>query len=327
MRGSQRAAAGALLLALLPTALEWLLAREFAVHTSGGVLITGASTGIGHHAAVALARQGYHVYAGVRKEADAATISGAGIATLHPVTIDVADSASIAAAVASVGEALEALGLPLIAVVNNAGISKDLPVEVQSLSSARQVFDVNYFGAVDVTQQFLPLLRAAGGGARIVTTGSLAGWISMPGTATYSGTKHALEAFSDALRMELQPHDISVSLIKPGYVVTEIGAKALAGSDPEALARSNPAGHALYKDFLELEAIRVKHVFELAPGPEVTTEVITHAITSRHPKTRYFVGAAGVLPGWVAARIKWLLPDRLWDLMIAYEEIITRSLA
>ena len=110
-------------------------------------------------------------------------------------------------------------------------------------------------------------------------------------------------------------------------MVTEIGAKALAGSDPEALARSNPAGHALYKDFLELEAIRVKHVFELAPGPEVTTEVITHAITSRHPKTRYFVGAAGVLPGWVAARIKWLLPDRLWDLIIAYEEIITRSLA
>lgn len=139
-------------------------------------------------------RSGYTVYATVRKEADAAALRELSLATLVPILCDVTDSASIAAAVTTI----EAAGVPLIAVVNNAGITKDLPVEIQPLASFRQVCDVNYFGALDVTQQFLPLLRKAGPGAPIVTIGSLACWISLPGTAAYmySGTKHALEALS-----------------------------------------------------------------------------------------------------------------------------------
>ena len=127
----------------------------------------------------------------------AAAIRALGVENLEPIICDVTDSAAIADAVATVAAALK--GERLVAVVNNAGISKDLPFEIQPLASVRQVFDVNYFGALDVTQQFLPLLRAAGPGARIVNIGSLAGWISMPGTVAYSGTKPAMAAFSDAL--------------------------------------------------------------------------------------------------------------------------------
>jgi len=174
-------------LAALPTALEMLLARSFPVHRSGGVFVTGASSGIGRHAAVELARSGYRVFGTVRKEADADALRALGVENLEPVICDVADTAAVAQAVAAVTAALA--GEPLVAIVNNAGISNDLPLEIQPLASVRQVFDVNYFGVLDVTQQFLPLLRKTGPGARIVTIGSLAGTISAPGTVAYSGTK------------------------------------------------------------------------------------------------------------------------------------------
>ena len=251
----------------------------------------------------------------VRNEADAAEIRKLG---LEPVVCDVTDTAAVAEAVVAVTAALA--GDPLVAIVNNAGISKDLPFEIQPLDSVRQVFEVNYFGALDVTQQFLPLLREAGPGARIVNIGSLAGWISMPGTVAYSGTKHALEAFSDALRLELLPAEISVSLIKPAYVKTEIGAKA------EAALRAD-AAEGKYSEFLEAEKARLQKVFRLAPGPEVTTEGIVHAITSATPRTRYFMGSAGPLPCWYVARLKWLLPDRAWDLVLLYSEAIDQLLS
>ena len=138
-------------------------------------------------AAVELARSGYRVFGTVRKEADADALRALGVENLEPVICDVADTAAVAQAVAAVTAALA--GEPLVAIVNNAGISNDLPLEIQPLASVRQVFDVNYFGVLDVTQQFLPLLRKTGPGARIVTIGSLAGTISAPGTVAYSGTK------------------------------------------------------------------------------------------------------------------------------------------
>eukprot|EP01043_Picozoa_sp_COSAG02_P071722 COSAG02_NODE_13222_length_1424_cov_1.200000_1_plen_241_part_00 len=235
---------------------------------------------------------------------------------------DVTDTAAVAEAVAAVTAALA--GSPLVAIVNNAGISKDLPFEMQPLDSVRQVFEVNYFGALDVTQQFLPLLRDAGPGARIVNIGSLAGWISMPGTVAYSGTKHALEAFSDAMRLELLPAEISVSLIKPAYVRTEIGSKATEAINADSVTAADPEGK--YSDFLQTEKARLQKVFQLAPGPEVTTEGIVHAITSATPRTRYFMGSVGPLPCWYVARLKWLLPDRAWDLVLLYSETIDKLL-
>lgn len=308
----------AAVLAALPLALEQLFARTFPVHSSGAIFLTGVSTGIGRHAAVELAKSGFRVYGTVRKAVDAAAIRALGVENLEPIICDVTDSAAIADAVATVAAALK--GERLVAVVNNAGISKDLPFEIQPLTSVRQVFDVNYFGVLDVTQQFLPLLRAAGPGARIVNIGSLAGWISMPGTVAYSGTKHALEAFSDALRLELLPAEISVSLIKPAYVATEIGTKATAAINADEAKAADSEGH--YSDFLEAETARLAKVFKLAPGPEVTTKGIVHAVTSPQPRTRYFMGTAGSLPGWYVARLKWLLPDRAWDLVLLYADAI-----
>ena len=198
--------------------------------------------------------------------------------------------------------------------MNNAGITGDLPVEIQPLPAARAVFDVNVFGTLDVTQAFLPLLRTAGGGGRIVNIGSLAGWVALPGQATYAGTKHALEAFSDSLRLELLPVDISVSLIKPGYVKSAIGNKIA-----DSLASNQGLkGHEQYASLLQSEVTRLDTAFRLAPRPQVTTAAIVDAITSAYRKTRYLCGGAGVLPAWLVARIHWLLPNRVWDLGILY---------
>ena len=128
--------------------------------------------------------------------------------------------------------------------------------------------------------------------------------------------QHALEAFSDALRLELLPAEISVSLIKPAYVQTEIGK-----SQKAALrAKADPSG--LYSDFLQSEAARLEKVFRWAPGPEVTTEGILEAITSPTPKTRYLMGTVGALPCWYAARLKWLFRDRAWDLVLLYTDTV-----
>ena len=301
---------------VLSWGLEMLFRREYTTHTAGGVFITGASSGIGLHAAETLATEGFTVFAGVRKQADAERIAAMGIARLQPVLVDVTSEAQVDAAVSHVAAALQELKQPLVALVNNAGIPDSSPVEIQAMNKLRGVYEVNLFGVYYVTQSFLPLLRSTGAGARIVNIGSLAGWISLPGTSTYAGTKHALEAMSDALRLELLPAQISVSLIKPGYIQTNIGGKA------DSHLRNAKAAGSDYTEFLEAEVARHKKVFSLAPGPAVTSAVILDAITSKYPKTRYFCGTAGALPGVLVAYLKWLLPDRAWDLLIIHQEAI-----
>jgi NAD(P)-dependent dehydrogenase (short-subunit alcohol dehydrogenase family) len=165
--------------------------------TSQAVLVTGASTGIGRATALYLAAHGLRVFASVRKEKDAAELPGT-----SPVVLDVTDTDSIRAASDAVSRALgdEALA----GLVNNAGIAVSGPLEFLEMSEIRRQFDVNLFGQVAVTQAFLPLLRRARGG-RIVNMSSISGKITAPLLGPYSMSKFALEAFSDALRRELEP--------------------------------------------------------------------------------------------------------------------------
>jgi NAD(P)-dependent dehydrogenase (short-subunit alcohol dehydrogenase family) len=163
-----------------------LLAREYPVHNQGIVLITGASTGIGFDAALSLAEIGtaagdrddryhYHVYAGVRKDQDIVRIKNLNITNLTPILLDVSQHQSCVQVMNFLTQETDRLQLPFIALVNNAGVSRKLPIEFHDLDDAKRVFNTNYFGALDMIQLSLPLLRKSQG--RIVMTSSITGFI------------------------------------------------------------------------------------------------------------------------------------------------------
>ena len=228
-----------LLLATLPYLLDRLLSKEFRVHKTGVVIITGASTGIGRHAAEHFAARGYTVLAGVRKSSDFEEIE-AGRRDgrwpgLRALTIDVTSTDSIAAAAEEVGRLLASTGLPLVALVNNAGVGSEVvPLELLRTEEIRYMFDVNFFGALETTRAFIPLLRQHQG--RVIMISSAAGKTCPPGFSSYCTTKWALEGMSDALRLELEPLGVAVSVVEPGFIRTPIveNSKARVISHPES---------------------------------------------------------------------------------------------
>ena len=266
-------------------------------------MITGASTGIGLAAANALREKGFDVFAGVRKAEDA---ERAGEAGFRPLTIDVTDSASIAAAAEEVGAAGS-----LTALVNNAGVAIAGPVEYVPIEQWRNQIEVNLIGQVAVTQAFLPLLRAAGG--RIVNISSIGGRIAVPLNGPYAASKFALEAVSDTLRRELHGQGMHVALIEPGGVKTPIWEKSVGPADEieasmpaEGRERYAALSRAIRK---QVELIATKTGME----PSVVADAIVHAVTSSRPRTRYLLGRDAKLRWAIAKRV----PDRWFDALIA----------
>ena len=194
---------------------------------SNTVLITGASTGIGAACAIRLAAAGMHVYAGVREDAAGAALRAQNAALITPLHIDVTDADSIAAAVAALDAQLGDAGLN--GLINNAGIAIGGPLEVLPMKEIRRQFDVNVFGALAVTQAFLPQLRRARG--RIVNMGSIAGRIALPFLGPYCMSKSALRAMTHALRLEVDAWGIDVALVEPGAIATPIWKKSNAAAD------------------------------------------------------------------------------------------------
>jgi len=193
----------------------------------GAVMITGASTGIGKACAMRLDKLGFQVFAGVRKDADGGALAETASERLTPVLIDVTDDTSIASAADTVAKAVGDRGLA--GLVNNAGIVVPGPLEFVSLGDLRHQMEVNSIGQIAVTQAFLPLLRKCRG--RIVNIGSIAGRAVTPFVGAYAASKFAMEAFTDALRMELRPWGISVSIVEPGSIATPIWNKGNATAD------------------------------------------------------------------------------------------------
>ena len=275
------------------------------------IVVTGTSSGIGKAAVLALLDAGFHVYAGVRSDADAARLRGdapPGAADrLTTLLLDVTNPAQIQAAVGLVERAVGAAGL--WGLVNNAGISVAGPLEHVPSDDLRRQFEVNVIGQAAVTRAFLPLLRRARG--RIVTTGSVAGFIAMPGIGAYAMSKHAMEAFSDALRRELRPWGIQVSLLEPGAIATDIWQKGQ--SEVEATLVQSPPGLAedygpLFDSMRTVVRASVSHA---SPAALVARDVV-HAFSARRPRTRYRMGADSRLQRWIAR-----LPDRWADALIA----------
>jgi NAD(P)-dependent dehydrogenase (short-subunit alcohol dehydrogenase family) len=266
---------------------------------SKAVFITGTSSGIGRACAIRLAHDGLRVFAGVRRAGDAPT--GAGIT---PAVIDVTDAASIAAAVAQVQAAVGTAGLD--GLVNNAGVGLSAPMEYVSLEVVRRLFEVNVFGQLAVTQAFLPLVRFARG--RIVNMGSVGGRIAMPFGGALCASKSALSAMTDALRLELHPFGIYVSLIEPAAIRSPAVDKTL-GDVEGAIARLPAEGTARYADMLRVFTRRARRRELDGSPPEEVAAAVHHALTAARPRPHYPVGKHSLFLS-TAPR---LLPDRLLD--------------
>ncbi|WP_067698836.1 SDR family oxidoreductase [Nocardia jejuensis] len=243
------------------------------------VLVTGAARGIGRAICLRLARQGWTVYAGVRKLSDADALV-AEAPTIVPIVLDVTDAEHIAALD-------EVLPADLYAVVNNAGIVADGPVELLDLDVVRQEFEVNVFGALAVTQAVLPRLRASTG--RVVFISSLSGRISTPGTGAYNSSKYALEGLVDALRVELRPWRIRTSLIEPGPIATDMWSDAVDMVD-RTTAGLTDAQRDLYGGHLAGMRKVATQVQRIAAPVESVVAEVEKALTSSRPKARYVVG-------------------------------------
>lgn len=247
------------------------------------VLVTGCSTGLGRSTALMLADRGWRVFAGVRTQADGDSLRAESTGELMPLHLDVADPGSVAAGIAELDTAAGGL---LHGLVNNAGVYLGGPLELMKPEEIRLTMSVNVTGLLSVTQACLPLLRAAQG--RLVNISSISGLVAMPGVSVYAGSKHAVEAITDSLRVELHPFGVKVIAVAPGGIRTPIWSKG-ARRDAAAMADGRTAElRALYAPLVKLlQKLNAK------PGglpPEEVASVVIEALETGRPKNRYIVG-------------------------------------
>lgn len=273
------------------------------------VVVTGASTGIGAACALQLDRLGFTVFAGVRKSEDGMALQKVGSDRMVPLELDVTDLTTIRKSHAVVLESTRERGL--FGLVNNAGIAVVGPLEAVPISHLRQQLEVNVIGQVAVTQAFLPLVRQARG--RIVNMGSIAGLSTMPLMGPYSASKFALEAITDALRLEVRQWGIHVAIIEPGAIATPIWNKsAIEAAEREAAIETEL--RTLYKPVVAAVRKVVGEASKRAISPDAVARVVVDALTAPTPKTRYRVG----LDAKLRALMVRLLPDRISDRMLTW---------
>jgi NAD(P)-dependent dehydrogenase (short-subunit alcohol dehydrogenase family) len=278
---------------------------------SKSVVITGASTGLGRAAAIHLTEIGYRVFAGVRTESSAADLrdTNPSRGELVPVLLDVTDAASIACA----GELVEngCADTGLWSVVNNAGIAIGAPLECVPMDLLRSQLETNVVGTVAVLQRFLPLLRASGG--RIVNVSSGIANLALPYGAPYAAAQFAKEGLSDALRRELRPLGVSVSIIQPGVVNTPIWDKMRQSADEMLAAAPTEVVDAYRERFVEHRDATQG----LAEMSRTTTGdyacAVAAALAAKRPKARYRVG----VDSKAAAAARRVVPDRMMDALVA----------
>lgn len=268
------------------------------------VLITGATDGLGKATALLLARRGYRVFAAgrsVEKRAQLDVLAREGKLPLETLELDVCNDASVQQAVATVLAKADAIDF----LINNAGVNFTASVEDLRLEDWRRQFETNFFGVLRVTQAVVPHMRARRSG-RIVMMSSVSGFVTAPTQGAYSSSKFALEAMSNALRLELYPFGVQVVLIEPGYIVTGIQQAALELSKPY-LNQMNTGPYApLYARFFEsVTGSRAQS----KTTPEDCAQVILKSIEAPDPSVRYLVTQLAFVAKWC----KRLLSDKVVD--------------
>jgi NAD(P)-dependent dehydrogenase (short-subunit alcohol dehydrogenase family) len=267
--------------------------------TAKVALVTGGSSGIGEATAVRLRELGYTTYAAARRIDRMQHLTPSGI---RPLAMDVTDDESMRSGIASI--IADAGRIDVL--VNAAGYGSYGAVEDVPMDEARGQVEVNLIGAARLTQLVLPAMRKQRSGT-IVNITSMGGKIYTPLGAWYHATKHALEALSDCLRMEVKPFGVDVVVIEPGGIRTEWPAiaadkvRAVSGTGPYA-----PQGNAVANSLVS-ESTRRR-----SSPPELIGKTIGKAVTARRPKTRYAIGYGAKPMIFLHA----LLPDRWFDAFI-----------
>ncbi len=271
------------------------------------IVVTGASTGIGYACALGLDALGYAVFASVRSDEDGERLKAAASDRLTCVNLDVTKAEQIAAVADQVSAAENES--PLVGLINNAGITVNGPIEFIGLDELRWQFEVNVIGLVAVTQAFLPQLRQTKG--RIINISSVGGFTVTPMLGPYCASKFAVEAISDALRRELRPTGIEVSVMQPAAIATKIWEK---GRDASSSFISNapPGLTEHYGRLLQAITKYATDAEKRAADPQVVVDAIVDALESKRPKTRYRMGDG------VGQRLFLkMLPDRWADRVFA----------
>jgi len=264
------------------------------------IVVTGASTGMGAATAKELARRGFHVLAGVRRQADADSLRADHI---EPHILDITVDSDIAA----IAERVANDSRPLRALINNAGIAINAPIETLPLPEWRKQFEVNLFGHIAMTQALLPALLSSSG--TVVNISSVGGKVVLPTYGAYAGSKFALEAVSDALRREVK--GIKVVVVEPGAVKTEMAERGIATAQA-LMADMTPTQLARYDDLATAVTAQARSFIETGVSAEHAAKVIAKAATASRPRTRYTIGRdASIL-----LRVARVVPDRVLDRII-----------
>lgn len=278
-------------------------------------VVTGASTGIGLACTARLAAEGWHVFAGVRKQADADRLKEEFGASVTPLTMDVTDMASIQAAADTVRAALN--GVTLKGLINNAGIAVAGPMLTLPIEEFQRQLDVNVTGVVRATQAFGPLLGAdeslKGEPGRIVMMSSVAGEMGAPFLGPYSASKHAVEGLSKSLRREMMLFGIDVIVLGPGAVATPIWTK------------SDEVDISPYEDSVYYKALNRLRNYMSKSGPEgfppsVIADRAFRALTEDKPRFRYAI-VPQRFTNWSLPR---MLPERMVNNILAKRLGLTR---
>ena len=263
------------------------------------ILITGASSGMGYETARILAEQGHRVYGAARRVQKIEELASYGVQALP---LDITDEASIIACVKTIIDREGRIDV----LINNAGYGYFGAIEDVPMSDAKHQFEVNIFGLARMTQEVLPYMRKQHSG-RIVNLASVAGHVTLAFGAWYNATKYALEAFSDALRMEVKPFGIDVVIIEPGAIRTNWG---IIAADH---LRDSSVGGAYEKTASRMaEGLRKMYLSKIPTDPKVISRKIARAAVCRCPKTRYRTGRGAKL----MVLLHTLLPARWWDALV-----------
>ncbi|MEX1187760.1 MAG: oxidoreductase [Bacteroidia bacterium] len=263
-------------------------------------LVTGASSGIGKSIAAQLLHEGYQVFVAARRIEQMQDLVELGATAIK---MDITSESDIKAAMEQIKTSAEGVDI----LINNAGYAIYGAVEDTSIEDARRQFEVNIFGLAGLTQQVLPYMRSQKAGT-IINISSVGGKIYTPLGAWYHATKHALEGWSDCLRLELQPFGIDVIIIEPGGILTEF-AEVL--SDP-MMERSGKSAYSNMAKSVSKSTERMYSKESKISKPQVIADVVSKALRASKPKTRY---AAGFMAKPILF-FRWMLSDRMFDALI-----------
>jgi short-subunit dehydrogenase len=273
-----------------------------AQHDHDPVLVTGCSTGIGRAVAEELLRQGHTVWATARRPDTLADLADRGA---HVTALDVTDEASMSAAVQEVESVHGSVGT----LVNNAGYGEYGAVEEVDLDKVRAMFETNVFGLARMCQLVLPGMRRAGRG-RIVNIGSMGGRFVFPLGGYYHATKYAVEALTDALRMEVKAFGIDVALVEPGVTRSEFVEKS---TDSEGMGGRPDSPYAAMRASVSASNNGAYANRMMSASAQSVAEVVASAVAADRPRTRYLLTPAAK----VMAATHTVAGDRVWDRLMA----------